>query len=99
MVGVCRACAQGAARAEEAACSLLAARGDSSTAAQTHASVAAETKIARQDFIARSLRETRIVSHRGAPEPETLTERQSLTERQIFTRHHSSLHGRRDIWR
>src|ERR1700687_5845448 len=67
MLGVCCDC--GAARVEEAACSLLATRGHSRTAEQMHASIAAETEIARQDFIARSSRETRIVSHRVPGQP------------------------------
>src|SRR5216684_1981677 len=78
IVGVCCACAQGAARAEEAACSVLATRGHSSTAAQMHASVAAETEMARQDFIARSSGETRIVSHRDAGRAECLSRRRNV---------------------
>src|ERR1700747_3739073 len=102
MVGVCCACAQGAARAEEVARSVLVARGHSSAAEQMHRSIAAETEMARQDFITRSPpRNANSFSQRSgrdrmfAPE----AERVNLAERQILTRHHSSLHGRRDIWR
>src|SRR5258708_16458718 len=45
------------------------ARAHSSAAEQMQATVAAETEIAGQDFIASSSGETRIVSHRAAGEP------------------------------
>src|SRR5712664_1195338 len=66
MVGVCCDCAEGAAMAEGEACRVLAAPGHTRAAAQMHASAAAKTEIARQDFIARSFGETRLVSHRAA---------------------------------
>src|SRR5258708_38373574 len=44
-------------------------RAHSSAAEQMQATVAAETEIAGQDFIASSSGETRIVSHRAAGEP------------------------------
>src|SRR5260370_20472521 len=69
MVGVCCDCAEGAAMAEGEACRVLAAPGHTRAAAQMHASAAAKTEIARQDFIARSSGETGIVSHRAAGEP------------------------------
>jgi hypothetical protein len=52
---------------EDAGCWVLAAYGHSSAAEQKHATVAAEIEIARQDFIASSSGETRLVSHRAAP--------------------------------
>src|SRR5260370_21831394 len=45
------------------------ARAHNSAAEQMQATVAAETEIAGQDFIASSSGETRIVSHRAAGEP------------------------------
>src|SRR5258706_16082 len=74
IVGVCEeeiCCAEAAEETEGAeavdkeGCSVLAACGHSSAAEKTHATVAAKTEIARQDFIARSSGETRLVSHRG----------------------------------
>src|SRR5260221_7539275 len=59
MVGVCCDCE---------------ARAHSSAAEQMHATVAAETEIAGQDFIDRSSGETRIVSHRAAAEPNVQAE-------------------------
>src|SRR5258707_2581791 len=75
IVGVCEeeiCCAEAAEETEGAeavdkeGCSVLAACGHSSAAEKTHATVAAKTEIARQDFIARSSGETRLVSHRAA---------------------------------
>src|SRR6202140_2500781 len=74
---------------------VLAGRGQTSATEQMHASAAAEREMARQDFIAHAPRETRIVSHREAGKPKV----RFLIAGQILTRHHSSLHGRRDIWR
>src|SRR5882757_6876337 len=80
---------------------VVAAWGHSSAAQAMHASVAAETEMARQDFIARSSGETRLVSHRAPNGPNVWAANETLewTELQILTRHHSSLQGRRDIWR
>src|SRR6267378_227240 len=80
---------------------VLAARGHIRAREAMHASVAAETEMARQDFIARSSGETRLVSHR-APNGTNVwaaNETPEWAELQILTRHHSSLQGRRDIWR
>src|SRR6267154_5479318 len=45
--------------------------------------------------------ETRLVSHRASSEPNVCAASETLewSELQILTRHHSSLQGRRDIWR
>src|SRR5260370_15947568 len=80
MVGVCCDCAEGAATVEGEVWWVLAAPGHSSAAAQMHARVAAETQIARQDFIARSSGETGIVSHRAAGEPNVRVRRSGLAE-------------------
>src|SRR5260370_7441318 len=50
------------------------ARAHNSAAEQMQATVAAETEIAGQDFIASSSGETRIVSHRAAGEPNIRSE-------------------------
>src|ERR1700730_446398 len=77
IVGVCEeepeVCCVGAAEETKeggavggGSCCVLAAHGHSSAAEQIHTTVTAETEIARQNFIARSSGETRLVSHRGA---------------------------------
>src|ERR1700726_1690750 len=75
IVGVCdeEVCSGGAAEetkegeaVDGESCCVLAAHGHSSAAEQIHTTVTAETEIARQNFIARSSGETRLVSHRGA---------------------------------
>src|SRR5712664_1819603 len=80
IVGGCCDCAEGAATMEGEACWVLAARGHGNVAAQMHASAAAETEIARQDFIARSSGETGIVSHRAAGEPNVRARRSGVAE-------------------